>query len=64
VPVMPVSDVLGRGPQPYHLKGPTEKASATVVVQHGGSAGATHSYQSGVDEVVEDETMMLATRFC
>jgi hypothetical protein len=47
-----------------HLKGSAEKASATVVVQHGGSADTTHGCQSGVDEVVEDETMMLATRLC
>jgi hypothetical protein len=46
-----------------HLKGPVEKASVVVVVQHGGSAGATHDCQS-VDEVIEDETMMLATRLC
>jgi hypothetical protein len=47
-----------------HLKGPAEKASVIVVMQHDGSAGTTHGCQSGVDEVVEDETMMLATRLC
>jgi hypothetical protein len=47
-----------------HLKGPAEKASTTVVVQHDRSAGATHGCQKGVDEVVEDETMMLPTRLC
>jgi hypothetical protein len=36
----------------------------TVVVQHGGNVGATHDCHSGVDEVVEDETMMPATRLC
>jgi hypothetical protein len=35
-----------------------------VVAQHDGSANATHGCQSGVDEVVEDEMMMLATRLC
>jgi hypothetical protein len=45
-----------------HFKGLTEKTSATV--QHGGGASATHSCQSGVDEVVKDETMMLVTRLC
>jgi hypothetical protein len=47
-----------------HVKGPTEKAFTTVFVQHDGSAGATHGCQSRVDEVIEDETMMLSTRFC
>ena len=50
-----------------HLKGPTEKAFVTVVMKHGGSVDATHGCQSGVDEVVEDETMNsldLATRLC
>jgi hypothetical protein len=53
VPVVPVPDVLSRGPQPYvpASKGLAEKASATVVVQHGGSDSATHGCQSGVDEV-------------
>jgi hypothetical protein len=47
-----------------HLKGPAEKVSATIVVQHNGSAGVTHGCQSEVDKVVEDEKMMLATRLC
>jgi hypothetical protein len=47
-----------------HLKGPAEKASTTVVVQHDGSAGTTHGCQSGVGEVVEDEMMMVVTRLC
>jgi hypothetical protein len=45
-----------------HLKGLAEKASTMTVVQHGGSVGATHGCQSRVDELVEDETMMLAVR--
>ena len=35
----------------------------TVVAWYGWSAVATHGCQSGVDEVVKDETM-LATRLC
>jgi hypothetical protein len=41
-----------------------EKAIATFVVQHDGSVVVMHACQSGVDEVVEDETMMLAMRLC
>jgi hypothetical protein len=35
-----------------------------VVVRYGGSAVAARGYQSGVDEVVEDEMATLATRLC
>jgi hypothetical protein len=43
---------------------PTEKTSTTVVVRYDGIAVATHGCQSGVHEVVEDETTTLATRLC
>jgi hypothetical protein len=43
---------------------PTEKTSTTVMVRYGGSVVAAHGCQSGVDEVVEDETTTLATRLC
>jgi hypothetical protein len=33
-------------------------------VRYGGSVVAAHGCQSGVDELVEDETTTLATRLC
>jgi hypothetical protein len=46
------------------LKGPAKKTSTMVVVRYGGSVVAAHGCQSGADEVVKDETTMLAIRLC